>query len=158
MIWMFLKYIFLFYPGLHDFYFNDFMFGTLWLHSGGSAGGVVCGACPPGPAPGPLSFLNSTPTRRFHRIIMVDVTKWPIFSLMGLEELSMIRKACVFGSSANEAVYVTHDDEVRGKEEDEWSMLHQGRRKDFVLFQEEELFSHAAFWTVGCVVYVNVTT
>lgn len=43
---------------------------------------------------------------------MVDVTKWPIFSLMGPQELSNIRKACVFGSSANEAIYITNDDEV----------------------------------------------
>ncbi|XP_014916266.1 RCC1 and BTB domain-containing protein 1-like [Poecilia latipinna] len=43
---------------------------------------------------------------------MVDVTKWPIFSLMAPEELPSIRKACVFGSSANEAIYITNDDEV----------------------------------------------
>lgn len=46
---------------------------------------------------------------------MVDVTKWPIFSLMGPQELSAIRKACVFGTSANEAIYITNDDEVRGQ-------------------------------------------
>ncbi|XP_020504022.1 RCC1 and BTB domain-containing protein 1 [Labrus bergylta] len=43
---------------------------------------------------------------------MVDVTKWPIFSLMGPQELSNIRKACVFGTSANEAIYINNDDEV----------------------------------------------
>lgn len=43
---------------------------------------------------------------------MVDVTKWPIFSLMGPRELSLIRQACVFGTSANEAIYVASDDEV----------------------------------------------
>uniref|UniRef100_A0A665UZ49 BTB domain-containing protein n=1 Tax=Echeneis naucrates TaxID=173247 RepID=A0A665UZ49_ECHNA len=43
---------------------------------------------------------------------MVDVTKWPIFSLMGPQELSVIKKACVFGTSANEAIYITNDDEV----------------------------------------------
>ncbi|KAL3056110.1 hypothetical protein OYC64_018751 [Pagothenia borchgrevinki] len=43
---------------------------------------------------------------------MVDVTKWPIFSMMGPQELSSIRKACVFGTSANEAVFITKDDEV----------------------------------------------
>lgn len=48
--------------------------------------------------------------------IMVDVTKWTLFSLMGPQELSAIRKACVFGSSANEAIYITSDDEVRGQE------------------------------------------
>lgn len=44
---------------------------------------------------------------------MVDVTKWPVFSLMGNQELATIRKASVFGMSANEAIYVTKDDEVR---------------------------------------------
>lgn len=48
---------------------------------------------------------------------MVDVTKWPMFSLMGPQELASIRKACVFGSSANEAIYITNDDEVRGQRE-----------------------------------------
>lgn len=48
---------------------------------------------------------------------MVDVTKWPIFSLMGPQELASIQKACVFGSSANEAIYITNDDEVRGQRE-----------------------------------------
>ncbi|KAK5920658.1 hypothetical protein CgunFtcFv8_024445 [Champsocephalus gunnari] len=43
---------------------------------------------------------------------MADVTKWPIFSMMGPQELSSIRKACVFGTSANEAVFITKDDEV----------------------------------------------
>ncbi|CAN9497541.1 unnamed protein product [Ophioblennius macclurei] len=43
---------------------------------------------------------------------MVDVTKWPLFSLMGPQELCAIRKACVFGTSANEAIYITADDEV----------------------------------------------
>ncbi|XP_034417637.1 RCC1 and BTB domain-containing protein 1-like isoform X3 [Cyclopterus lumpus] len=43
---------------------------------------------------------------------MVDVTKWPVFSLMGTRQLSTIRKASVFGTSANEAIYVTKDDEV----------------------------------------------
>ncbi|TWW81064.1 BTB domain-containing protein 1 Regulator of chromosome condensation and [Takifugu flavidus] len=44
--------------------------------------------------------------------IMVDLTKWPLFSLMSPQELSTIRKAYVFGTSANEAIYITSDDEV----------------------------------------------
>ncbi|KAM9484538.1 RCC1 and BTB domain-containing protein 1-like isoform 11-T12 [Salvelinus alpinus] len=43
---------------------------------------------------------------------MVDVTKWPLFSLMEGEELSSIRQACVFGTSANEVIYITHNDDV----------------------------------------------
>ncbi|XP_059540570.1 RCC1 and BTB domain-containing protein 1 isoform X3 [Myotis daubentonii] len=43
---------------------------------------------------------------------MVDVGKWPIFTLLSPQEIASIRKACVFGTSANEALYVTEDDEV----------------------------------------------
>ncbi|XP_030635910.1 RCC1 and BTB domain-containing protein 1 isoform X1 [Chanos chanos] len=43
---------------------------------------------------------------------MLDVSKWPLFSLMGAQEIASIRQACVFGTSANEAIYITHDDEV----------------------------------------------
>lgn len=46
---------------------------------------------------------------------MVDVTKWPLFSLMEGEELSSIRQACVFGTSANEVIYITHNDDVSGQ-------------------------------------------
>jgi RCC1 and BTB domain-containing protein len=44
---------------------------------------------------------------------MVDVGKWPLFTLLGAQEVSRIRLACVFGTSANEAIYITQDDEVR---------------------------------------------
>uniref|UniRef100_A0A8C7P3D2 Regulator of chromosome condensation (RCC1) and BTB (POZ) domain containing protein 1 n=1 Tax=Oncorhynchus mykiss TaxID=8022 RepID=A0A8C7P3D2_ONCMY len=43
---------------------------------------------------------------------MVDVGKWPLFTLLGAQEVSRIRQACVFGTSANEAIYITQDDEV----------------------------------------------
>ncbi|XP_028577631.1 RCC1 and BTB domain-containing protein 1 isoform X3 [Podarcis muralis] len=43
---------------------------------------------------------------------MMDVGKWPIFTLLSPQEISTIRKACVFGTSANEAIYITHSDEV----------------------------------------------
>uniref|UniRef100_A0AAY4CW17 BTB domain-containing protein n=2 Tax=Denticeps clupeoides TaxID=299321 RepID=A0AAY4CW17_9TELE len=43
---------------------------------------------------------------------MVDVSKWPLFTLLGVHEIASIRQACVFGTSANEAIYITHDDEV----------------------------------------------
>ncbi|KAI3366292.1 hypothetical protein L3Q82_009762 [Scortum barcoo] len=46
--------------------------------------------------------------------IMADVSKWPLFSLLSAEELTTIRQACVFGTSANEAIYFTHGSEVRG--------------------------------------------
>lgn len=44
---------------------------------------------------------------------MVDVSKWPLFSLLDAEELPTVRQACVFGTSANEAIYITHGNEVR---------------------------------------------
>lgn len=44
---------------------------------------------------------------------MLDVGKWPVFALLPPEELRLIRQACVFGSAANEALYVTVNDEVR---------------------------------------------
>ncbi|XP_044301041.1 RCC1 and BTB domain-containing protein 1 isoform X7 [Varanus komodoensis] len=43
---------------------------------------------------------------------MMDVGKWPIFTLLSPQEIATIRKACVFGTSANEAIYITHNDEV----------------------------------------------
>ncbi|KAJ8410061.1 hypothetical protein AAFF_G00211020 [Aldrovandia affinis] len=43
---------------------------------------------------------------------MVDVSKWPLFTLLGAQDIASIRQACIFGTSANEAIYITHDDEV----------------------------------------------
>ncbi|XP_049584355.1 RCC1 and BTB domain-containing protein 1 isoform X1 [Syngnathus scovelli] len=43
---------------------------------------------------------------------MVDVAKWPLFSLMAPQELAGVWKAFVFGASANEAIFITSDDEV----------------------------------------------
>ncbi|MEE6472259.1 hypothetical protein FKM82_009552 [Ascaphus truei] len=43
---------------------------------------------------------------------MVDFGKWPIFTLLPPQEVSSIRQACVFGTSANEAIYCTHNNEV----------------------------------------------
>uniref|UniRef100_A0AAY4D397 BTB domain-containing protein n=1 Tax=Denticeps clupeoides TaxID=299321 RepID=A0AAY4D397_9TELE len=43
---------------------------------------------------------------------MLDVGKWPVFALLPPEELRLVRQACVFGSAANEALYVTVGDEV----------------------------------------------
>lgn len=43
---------------------------------------------------------------------MADFIRWPIFSLLNDEILDSIKLACVFGSSGNEAIFVTHDDDV----------------------------------------------
>ncbi|KAH3708324.1 RCC1 and BTB domain-containing protein 1-like isoform X2 [Dreissena polymorpha] len=43
---------------------------------------------------------------------MLDVTKWPIFSLLDPNEATKIAKICVFGSSGNEAIYITSSDDV----------------------------------------------
>lgn len=53
---------------------------------------------------------------------MVDVGKWPIFTLLSPQEIASIRKACVFGTSANEALYVTDNDEVRISQNAEWNL------------------------------------
>ncbi|XP_031661402.1 RCC1 and BTB domain-containing protein 1 isoform X1 [Oncorhynchus kisutch] len=65
-------------------------------------------------APAPPCSRGHTPPplQRRSRRTMVDVTKWPLFSLMEGEELSSIRQACVFGTSANEVIYITHNDDV----------------------------------------------
>lgn len=70
---------------------------------------------PPVPPTSPPPAL--TPPARRGRLsfsgAMVDVSKWPLFSLLSTEELATIRQACVFGTSANEAIYITHSNEVR---------------------------------------------
>uniref|UniRef100_A0A672ZGY1 Regulator of chromosome condensation (RCC1) and BTB (POZ) domain containing protein 1 n=1 Tax=Sphaeramia orbicularis TaxID=375764 RepID=A0A672ZGY1_9TELE len=62
---------------------------------------------PPPPPPPP-----SRQARLSYARAMVDVSKWPLFSLLSSEELAKIRQACVFGMSANEAIYITHSNEV----------------------------------------------
>ncbi|KAM4795005.1 RCC1 and BTB domain-containing protein 1 [Rhinophrynus dorsalis] len=43
---------------------------------------------------------------------MVDFGKWPLFTLLSPQDLASIRQACIFGTSANEAIYTTHTNEV----------------------------------------------
>ncbi|WAR10568.1 RCBT1-like protein [Mya arenaria] len=43
---------------------------------------------------------------------MLDVTKWPIFSLLDPNDAAKIAKICVFGSSGNEAIYINNIDDV----------------------------------------------
>lgn len=43
---------------------------------------------------------------------MLDVGKWPIFSLCSEAELQLVRQACVFGSASNELLYTTVNDEI----------------------------------------------
>ncbi|XP_078613708.1 RCC1 and BTB domain-containing protein 1-like isoform X1 [Branchiostoma floridae x Branchiostoma japonicum] len=42
----------------------------------------------------------------------LSVERWPIFSLLDPEFISSIKQACVFGSSGNEAIVITQDDDV----------------------------------------------
>ncbi|XP_076159819.1 RCC1 and BTB domain-containing protein 1 isoform X2 [Alosa pseudoharengus] len=88
-----------------------------------SSRGSSCGATPilsptvppppPLPAPPGPSTLPARSARQSLKCpVMVDVSKWPLFTLMSAQELVSIRQACVFGTSANEAIYITHDDEV----------------------------------------------
>ncbi|XP_035479166.1 RCC1 and BTB domain-containing protein 1 [Scophthalmus maximus] len=57
---------------------------------------------PPPPLKGRMSFSGA----------MVDVSKWPLFSVLSAEQLATVRQACVFGTLGNEAIYVTHANEV----------------------------------------------
>ncbi|KAI4897359.1 hypothetical protein NFI96_017345 [Prochilodus magdalenae] len=78
--------------------------------SSASSGAGAVSAPVPAPAPAPKS---ASPTPRSNNsVAMVDVSKWPLFTLMSAQEIASIRQACVFGTSANEAIYITHDDEV----------------------------------------------
>ena len=42
----------------------------------------------------------------------LDINKWPLFSLLTPEFLPNVKQICVFGSSGNEAILVTKDDDV----------------------------------------------
>ncbi|XP_032831091.1 RCC1 and BTB domain-containing protein 1 isoform X1 [Petromyzon marinus] len=55
-----------------------------------------------------MSPVNVAATAR----AMLDVGKWPIFALLPVDEVRRIRQACVFGTSGNEAIFVTDSDEV----------------------------------------------
>ncbi|XP_071400405.1 RCC1 and BTB domain-containing protein 1-like isoform X2 [Centroberyx affinis] len=67
----------------------------------------------PPPLP-PLSAPTPPPRQGRPRLsgAMVDVSKWPLFTLLSPQELAAVRQACIFGTSANEAIYITHEDEV----------------------------------------------
>ncbi|CAG5128531.1 unnamed protein product [Candidula unifasciata] len=41
-----------------------------------------------------------------------DLSRWPIFSILDTELLSKVKKICVFGSSGNEAIFITDTDDV----------------------------------------------
>ncbi len=42
----------------------------------------------------------------------MDLSRWSLFSLLDGEFLRQVRLACVFGNLGNEAILVTHDDQV----------------------------------------------
>ena len=74
--------------------------------------GVSQGAsCPP-------EFPKVVPAARlcFPQLVqsrpVTDLSRWPIFSILDAELLSSVKKICVFGSSGNEAVFVTKEDDV----------------------------------------------
>uniref|UniRef100_A0A1A8PFB9 Regulator of chromosome condensation (RCC1) and BTB (POZ) domain containing protein 2 n=2 Tax=Nothobranchius TaxID=28779 RepID=A0A1A8PFB9_9TELE len=43
---------------------------------------------------------------------MVDVSKWPLLSVLSAQERAAVRQVYIFGTSANEAIYITHANEV----------------------------------------------
>nr|XP_046180016.1 RCC1 and BTB domain-containing protein 1 isoform X4 [Oncorhynchus gorbuscha] len=77
----------------------------------GDSGGLTAPASP-SPVPPVLTPIPPKWRARVRYPAMVDVGKWPLFTLLGAQEVSRIRLACVFGTSANEAIYITQDDEV----------------------------------------------
>lgn len=68
-------------------------------------------------SPSPALTPPPQPERQRFAGVMVDVSKWPMFSVLNAEELATVRQACVFGTSANEAIYITHGNEVRRSSE-----------------------------------------
>ncbi|KAM9766765.1 RCC1 and BTB domain-containing protein 1 isoform 2-T3 [Menidia menidia] len=93
-------------------------------------GPASCSSPPPSSPPTP-HFLSSPstepvsdpppltppppPRQQVRRTVpgaMVDVSKWPLFSLLSTEQQATVRQACVFGTTANEAIYITHGNEV----------------------------------------------
>ncbi|XP_005450135.1 RCC1 and BTB domain-containing protein 1 isoform X2 [Oreochromis niloticus] len=70
---------------------------------------------PPVPSSSPRSSLTPPPSQlgrlSFAGAVM-DVSKWSLFYLLSAQELATVRQACVFGTTANEAIYITHGNEV----------------------------------------------
>ncbi|CAL1532706.1 unnamed protein product [Lymnaea stagnalis] len=54
-----------------------------------------------------IKFPELLPSRH-----VMDLSKWPIFSVLETELLSAIRKIFVFGNSGNEAIFITDSDDV----------------------------------------------
>ena len=65
------------------------------------------------------------------RCHMTDLSRWPIFSILDPEVLSTIKKVCVFGSSGNEAVFITADDNVYAMGSNCSSCLGLGKSSSF---------------------------
>jgi hypothetical protein len=56
--------------------------------------------------------LPQTPIKTEATPAMLDVSKWPMFSVLDQSEVQAIKKICVFGSSGNEAVYINEEDDA----------------------------------------------
>lgn len=52
-------------------------------------------------------FADVLPSRHF-----TDLNQWPIFTVLELSMLAKIKRLCVFGSAANEAIFLTNDGDV----------------------------------------------
>ncbi|XP_031564705.1 RCC1 and BTB domain-containing protein 1-like [Actinia tenebrosa] len=73
---------------------------------------------------------------------MSDFIRWPIFSLLPEEFLCSIKTALVFGNSGNEAILVTHDDEVFGIGSNLSSCLGVGDQQNCLLPRKVETLCH----------------
>ncbi|XP_059161859.1 RCC1 and BTB domain-containing protein 1-like [Physella acuta] len=54
-----------------------------------------------------IRFPELQPSRH-----LMDLSRWPIFSILDVDMLASVRKIFVFGNSGNEAIYITASDDV----------------------------------------------
>ncbi|GFO40077.1 rcc1 and BTB domain-containing protein 1 [Plakobranchus ocellatus] len=100
----------------------QFRYCSSFIHSCGHFQGMDCtdyamsegttqSACP-------TEFPKVVPAARlcFPQLVqsrhVTDLSRWPIFSILDNELLGSVKKICVFGSSGNEAIFITKEDDV----------------------------------------------
>lgn len=79
-----------------------------------------------------------------------DVAKWHVFGLLDAATLANIKLACVFGSSGNEAIYVTQDDEVFAMGSNVNGCLGVGDVQSSLIPRKIECLSKKGISTIAC--------
>lgn len=79
-----------------------------------------------------------------------DVAKWHVFGLLDATTLANIKLACVFGSSGNEAIYVTRDDEVFAMGSNVNGCLGVGDVQSSLIPRKIECLSKKGISTIAC--------